>query len=258
VIKQYVTPFLVPPGLFVAALLALALLSLRARRRGRSAAAGPGAGAFLLLALLLYALSVPPVSDRLMAPLEARAGDPSPPFRGDAIVVLGGGVYGGAADLSGTGAPTEEACARLLSAARLQRLTGLPVVASGGSSFPGKPPEAPVMKRFLEGLGVPPEVVTAEGTSRDTRENGERTAGILRAGGRSSPLLVTSAYHMPRSLLLLRHAGLSPSPVPCAFRTWPGKRRGPEDWLPSASALRDSAAALREYLGLLYYRLALR
>jgi uncharacterized SAM-binding protein YcdF (DUF218 family) len=256
-IKQYLTPFLIPPGILSAGLLAAGLLALRARRRSRRPGSGPGAAAWFLFALLLYALSVPPVSDRLLAPLERRAGDPSPPWKGDVIVVLGAGARGGGGDLTGSGAPTEEGCARLLAAARLHRLTGLPVVVSGGAVFPGKPAEAPILARFLAGLGVPEGAVTAEGEGRDTRENGERCALLLARTGRKAPLLVTSAYHMPRALLLFRHAGIVPRPVPCAFRTWPGKVRGAEEWLPSAAALRDSAAALREYLALAYYRAAL-
>ena len=239
---------LLPPGIFVPFLL---LLSLRwaARRQWESAVLS------LFLATSLYALSIAPVADGLIAGLEARYAIPARP-EGDSIVLLGGGVYGQAADLTGLGFPSGETLPRLITAARLQRRLGVPVVVSGGKVFDHLDPEAPIVARVLSDLGVPREKIRIEGRSRNTVENARRSKEILASEGLRRPLLVTSAYHMWRAVTAFEKAGVAVTPVPTGFRTWKGKPYVWVSYLPSASALGTSTNALREYLGLLYCRIA--
>ena len=86
-------------------------------------------------------------------------------------MLLGGGVYGGAPDVRGVGFPSEEMLPRIVTAVRLQRRLGVPVVVSGGKVFDHSFAEAPVIGRVLADLGVPPGKVVLEGRSRDTSEN---------------------------------------------------------------------------------------
>ena len=239
---------LLPPGIFVAVLL---LLSLRwaARRQWEPCVMS------LFLAAALYALSVAPVADRLIGGLEARYAIPARP-EGDSIVLLGGGVHGQAADLTGLGFPTEEMLPRVVTAARLQRRLGVPVVVSGGKVFDHLDAEAPVVARVLSDLGVPREKILVEGKSRSTVENARRTKEILAAERLRRPLLVTSAYHMWRAVTVFEKAGVAVTPVPAGIRTWKGKPYRWVSYLPSAGAFHESATALREYLGLLYCRIA--
>jgi len=238
---------LLPPGLFI---VLLAWVGIRALVRRQWNAGFP----VLLIAGLLAALSAVPVADRLTAGLESRYGIPARP-EGDVIVLLGGGVSGGAPDLTGQGFPADGMLSRVITAARLQKRLGVPVVASGGKAFDHQDAEAPIVARILADLGVPAEKIVKEGDSRDTRENAERTKRILDANGFRKPLLVTSAYHMPRSVELFRKAGVAVTPVPAGFRTWTGKTYRWMDHLPSAGGLNASVAALREYLGLVYCRI---
>jgi len=238
---------LLPPGIFLLLLLAISFRSL-ARKRWE-----PGLLAFLLAAAL-YALSIGPVADRLLDKLEARHPIPAHP-EGDVIVLLGGGVFGRAPDLTGQGFPADGMLPRVITAARLQRRLGVPVVVSGGKVFDHLDAEAPVVARVLADLGVPPGKIVTEGHSRDTSENARYTKRILDENGFRAPLLVTSAYHMPRSVAQFLAAGIPVTPVPAGFRTWKGKTYRWVDYLPSAGGLLSSTTALREYLALAYGRI---
>lgn len=249
-VKHAVTALLLPPGIVILLLSSLSL-SLAACRKGGQALAA------LLAAAALWALSATPVADRLMAGVETGLSVPADPDEG-AIVLLGGGVAGGSPDAGGTGVPSGEMMVRLVAAARLQKRTGLPVVVSGGRPFEELPPEAPVIRRFLVDLGVPPGRILVEDRSRDTRENAAFTRRLMASRSLRKAVLVTSAYHMRRARFLFEREGVEVVPYPTAFRTWPGKRYGRQDWLPTASALHDSVRALKEYLGYGWYRLSLR
>lgn len=241
-LKHIVSCLLLPPGIFVLLLLAISFRSL-ARKRWE-----PGLLA-LLLAAALYALSIDTVADRLLGGLEARYAIPAEP-EGDAIVLLGGGVYGMVHDLTGIGFPSEEMLPRIVTAVRLQRRLGVPVVVSGGKLFDPAVAEAPVAGRVLADLGVPPGKIVLEGRSRDTSENARYTKGVLDAMGVRRPLLVTSAFHMRRSVLAFGKAGVAVTPVPSGFRIRIGKPTGWTDFVPSTATLQRSTIALREYLAL--------
>ncbi len=66
-------------------------------------------------------------------------------------------------------------------------------------------------------------------------------------------LLVTSASHMPRSVGCFRRAGFAVTPWPVNYSTAPGAR----GWFeaPFAARLGQAEWAIREYVGLVAYRL---
>jgi len=243
--RRILASFLLPPGLFVTLFAVAGLWHLRKRRR-------LAAAIHLSLGALLWLLSVSPGADILVRGLEAPYEAVREP-RGDVIVLLGGGASDRAPDLSGTGAPSEEMWGRIVTAARLQKRLGVPVIVSGGKVFQGKAAEAPIVKRILVDLGVPADRVIPEERSRDTRENAKYTAGIARRAGYRDPVVVTSAYHMRRAAMEFRRAGLPATPCPAVFQTWAGKEYGPEDVLPDGTSLRRSSVAIREYAALIVY-----
>jgi uncharacterized SAM-binding protein YcdF (DUF218 family) len=92
--------------------------------------------------------------------------------------------------------------------------------------------------------------VVLERESRNTRENAERSARIVRERGWRTLLLVTSAMHAPRAEAAFRGAGLAVDVLPVDRRS--GDRPG--SFLPRATALDRSTEALRELAGRLVYR----
>jgi uncharacterized SAM-binding protein YcdF (DUF218 family) len=203
----------------------------------------------------LWGVSISPVSDTLFSGLESQFSIPDNP-KGDVIVLLGGGARDMAPDMSGTGAPSGDMLERLVTAVRLQKALGIPVIVSGGSGFSTKAPEAPIVRRFLIDLGVPSQQVIVEDKSRDTIENARYTAKIINDFKLKKPILVTSAYHMQRSVFSFERAKLRVVPFPAGFRTWKPRQYGWEDYFPDADALLDSTIALKEHIGILFYKVA--
>ncbi|HIJ80384.1 MAG TPA: YdcF family protein [Desulfuromonadales bacterium] len=248
VVKKIIAAFLLPPGCIILMLSGCALFHFRRRRT--AVALG-----FIVPALLLWALSSAYVADALLATLERNLIIPTHPA-GDVIVMLGSGSYDRVPDLSGSGAPTEAALARMVTAVRLQRRLDIPILVSGGSVFDGHVAEAQLVRRFMIDLGVPSARILVEDKSRDTIENARFSRKILQQRGFTRPLLVTSAFHMRRAKEAFRKAGVAVTPVPSSFQT--SRHRPPvwADWFPDAGALGTTSTVLREYLGLLYYTLA--
>lgn len=235
---------LMPPGVLV--VLALIGLLLLPRRRNI------GISLIGISIALLVVLSLPVTGIALLGRLERGviALPPTHPPTG-AIVVLGGGRGIDAPEYGGdtVSAATLE---RLRYAARLQRATGLPLLVSGGSVFGEPIPEAELMQRaLLDDFQVRPAWV--EGRSRTTQENAVYTRAILEAAGITRVLLVTHAWHMPRAVWAFRQAGLDVVMAPTSFSSAYGSHTV-LDWLPAARGLFLSSRALREQLGLVWYR----
>jgi uncharacterized SAM-binding protein YcdF (DUF218 family) len=146
--------------------------------------------------------------------------------------------------------------ARIATAVRVQRQLGVPIIVSGGVVYAGRSAEAPIVRRFLVDLGVPDEQVIMEERSRDTEDNGRFSAEIIRQRGFRQPLLLTSAYHMRRSLAMFKRVGMAVTPLPSNFCHDPNYKAIWADYLPGASAMSGTAQALREYLGLGWHALA--
>lgn len=245
-LKRIVSPFLLPPGLVI---LVLALGAIWLARRRHFSAAFVAAATMAVV----WACSFAPLSDALVRSLEKDYSIPPNP-KGDVIVLLGGGVRQGAADIGGYGVPAEETLVRAVAAIRLHRRTGLPIIVSGGYAFGDfKPTEAEVVARYMSDLGIPADKVIAETESRDTMENALLTKRIMDTRGFKKPILVTSAVHMKRSILSFKKAGVEVVPYPANFRTWEGMVYTWQGYLPRPT---DISAALHEYLGLAFYQIA--
>lgn len=246
-LKKLIAPFLLPPGILIVVLIASAVWLWQRRRRGIALCN-------LTVALALWGLATVPVAMWLRSGLEKGLTVPRQ-LQGDVIILLGGGIHEDVPDLTGRGTPSREMMGRLVTAARIQRRLGIPVIVSGGAVYAGQDAEAPVIRRFLVDLGVPEKHVLIEQRSRDTRENAFYCREILAQHRFHRPLLVTSAYHMRRSLAAFGSAGVTVTPVPAQFSTGSRKPLRWTSFLPEAGTLETSASSLREYLGLAFYRL---
>jgi uncharacterized SAM-binding protein YcdF (DUF218 family) len=187
---------------------------------------------------------VPVVANRLSLQVERYPPlDPSTALRADVIVVLGGGMRRPAPPAPSE--PGPDTLERLAGGAALARLTGLPLLVSGGS-LGSAPPEADAMAEALRlQFGLEPRFV--ERRSRDTRENAIESARLLRAAGLRRVVLVTSAVHMPRAVAEFEAVGLDVLPAPVARASVSSAEL--DDWLPHAAALETSYAALYEAAG---------
>jgi uncharacterized SAM-binding protein YcdF (DUF218 family) len=118
-------------------------------------------------------------------------------------------------------------------------------------------PEGDVLTERAVALGVPRDRILVTGKVRNTAEEAQAVAQLLRnrgqGAGTRSIALVTSAYHMRRSRLLFTRAGLLVSPFPVDFQT-SASPLSFMDLLPHAGSLENTEVAVREFYGYLYYR----
>jgi uncharacterized SAM-binding protein YcdF (DUF218 family) len=241
-VQSIATSLLLPPLLCTLLALAGGVLAWRGRRLARL-------GGFLVaLAMLVQLLLVTPfVAGHLRASLEHFPQAPALPPPG-AVVVLSADAAHSRAGME-IGPLTLE---RLLAGAALSRETGLPLLVTGGPFFPGGPAIARLMADSLAGNFLI-QAHWVEGRARNTRENALFSAEILRQAGISSAYVVTHAWHMPRSLESFSRAGFAAFPAPVRIDRVPDGRL--EDWIPRADRLGDSWFYLREWAGILVYRL---
>jgi len=208
--------------------------------------------------ILLCLLSTEPVSDALLRPLESQFQPlQTKIISGDhrAIVLLGSGIYERSPEYGGRDSLPPVSLMRTTYAATLARASQLPVYASGGNVLhPRRQPEGMIMHDWLIRLGVPAGSIRMETASSTTCESAALLAPTLAADGIRSIVLVTSAVHMPRAMYCFAKPGIEVIPAPCAYLG----NRSPYNllsYLPQGHVLADSADALWEYLGMVWYRL---
>lgn len=205
-------------------------------------------------ALSLVLLSLPLVSAMLLRSLQTSPALNEASFdpRCGAIVVLAGDAnveapeYGGAS----CGPLTLE---RLRYAAFLARATRLPILVSGGPPKKGESPHAELMKLALE-RDFQVLVRWIEPWSSNTRDNVRLSVPMLRRDGVERAYVVTHAWHMPRALAEFERNSFEAVPAPTGFRAAPTFEWG--TFTPSAKALRESAWALHEWIGRVWYALS--
>jgi len=236
--------------LIVLGLVGIAIAVLRGGRAG---------GRLVVASLILLAiLGFSPLSNALMLPLEQRF----PPWDASRGAPAGIIVLGGAFDtiVSATrdDIPLTDAAERMtVSAALALKYPQARLIFSGGTGtlvYDG-PTEGELARRFYASLGIPADRIAIEEESRDTAENAVLTKPLADPKPGERWLLVTSAYHMPRSIGVFRRVGFAVEAYPVDYRT-----RGIEDLarpFPSlGEGLRRGDTAMREWIGLLMYRLA--
>ncbi|MBP5285629.1 MAG: YdcF family protein [Kiritimatiellae bacterium] len=126
----------------------------------------------------------------------------------DAIVVLGGGMgcHTNGCPYADMAAPAD----RVWHAVRLYRVGKAPLVVCSGFSDEWS------TKPLLEDFGVPDSAMIFETASRNTEENARFVNAMLREKGVSKILLVTSAWHMRRSVLMFEKYAPDLEVMPCA------------------------------------------
>ncbi|HUL18863.1 MAG TPA: YdcF family protein [Steroidobacteraceae bacterium] len=239
-LKSLLRTLVLPPaGPLLLAVVGAFLVS-RARASARARRAGV---ALLALGLgSLWLLATPVIADALWRVAEREPVlDLGHAADAQAIVILAGGsVRAAAPEYAGEAAPGGELLERLTYGAYLAHRTGLPVLVSGTAA------EAQAMQASLvRDLGVTPRWI--ENHSRDTFENAQYSAALLRAQGVTRILLVTDAVHEHRAAAEFAAAGLAVRPAPTGL--WVPYPSRPGRYVPHIDALRRSTLALYELLG---------
>ncbi|OSM01677.1 hypothetical protein MAIT1_01694 [Magnetofaba australis IT-1] len=234
-----------PPGSTLA-LMIIAFVLLRWRPKWARWALGIGI-------VTLYLATIPALSGPLIKYMETRYAPLSDTAAREsgaqAIVILGSGRYPQAPEYGGEDTLSTNGVTRVRYGARLHRVTGLPILVSGGRPYDEEISEAEIMRRVLEEeYRLPTRWV--EDRSRNTIENARFSAEMLHKEGIHRVLLVSHSRYMSRAMQAFTSAGLDPIPAPTLFRT-KETQQGLILWLPRTTS--DMRAVLHEYLGMLYY-----
>lgn len=190
----------------------------------------------------------------IIEPLQARYQRPAAPGQVAGIVVLGGGMEG-AINLARGGYELSTAGDRFVETAILaRRYPDAKVVVSGGAGeliLEGEG-DAVTAERLLTALGVAKERLVLETESRNTYENAVFTRKLVTPKPGETWLLVTSAFHMPRSKALFDKAGFPTVPWPVDYRT--SGKEGVGLFTDNAiDALETTTVAAKEWIGLFAY-----
>ena len=240
--------FAVPSNLLTLAILAGAAMWAAGRAKTGRVLVFGGAAAILLFGLT-------PASLLLLQPLETRF----PQYKDDGVPVDGVIVLGGSFET----APTvyhgqmalNDAGERILAIATVaRRFPNARIVYSGGGSgfATVTTSEATLLERTAQDMGVEPGRIVYERESLDTYENAILSKAIVKPRPGERWLVVTSAFHIPRSVGVFRKAGWPVIAYPVDFRS-----AGPNDssrYFASVSqGLNRTDVAIREYIGLAGY-----
>lgn len=211
------------------------------------------------LALLLIS-SMPVTSDFLMRTVEGwKVGLPAEDMpHADAIVVLSSGMV---MPVPGDPPVIEwNDPDRFYGGIELYRAEKAPVIIFTGGWVPWAPeqePEGRVLSRYAVNMGVPRENILITEKVSNTAAEAAVVADMIKKhkGEADKPriLLVTSAYHMRRSVMLFERAGLEVIPYYVDFQVAVGKKWSVLDFIPQGGSLKQTEMALREVYGYLYY-----
>ncbi len=219
------------------------------RSRPRAARWSIGAGL-----VLLYASATSWVAGGLMQlVVDTAAVAPGRPPQ--AVVILAGGRT---LEFDGNGQvlrarPGPSTAERLIEGVRIAREKQLPILVTSGKPDGIDPAEAVVMRDLMvREFGIAPRWVESE--SRNTVENAQFSAPLLKRDGIDSVILVTHGYHMRRARYLFEQAGLRVVPAvvdPAGTMpfSWGRALRG---FVPTAGAWGTTFLACNEIAGLAY------
>jgi uncharacterized SAM-binding protein YcdF (DUF218 family) len=213
--------------------------------RWRSGNAARRTGWALLVAGLgsLWLLATPVVAEALSGLAERYpALKPQEPVVAQAVVILGGEfAHQHSPEYGGERSVSDGLLERVSYGAYLAERAGLPVLVTG------EPREALGMRATLA-RNFHVETRWLETRARDTFENAEFSAAMLKADGVTRIILVTDAQHEWRAAHEFASAGLEVVPAPEGYTYWGGSSTFGE-YIPNATALERSTAALYELLG---------
>ncbi len=237
--------FIYPLGLAICLSLFALFLLLAGRKRV--------AGLCIALSIgVLWTASTSVVADSVIASLEHHyppiAAETMP--TADVILILGGVTRG---TVPGTGmTDLNDGVDRLIHGARLFQAGKAPLVVLTGGNAEGFQPESEAMADVLQLMGVPDKAMLLESKSRTTYQNGVNTVSLLKQRGIHKVLLVTSAYHMRRAVMVFEKLGITVIPAATDYQIVE-RSKTILDWLPQAEALSTTSKGIKEYIGIWVY-----
>ncbi len=196
---------------------------------------------FLILSFIIYlGFSSTPIADQIISPLENKYSQiQAENFKNTQTVVL---LLGG----------KEGSQIRSSEVLRLNEQIDKPlkVIISGSRPFHPEIKAAQKVKNYLIERGMKSENILIEAKSRNTYESAKIASSMVED---KKFFLVTSSYHMPRSIYLFEQFKSTPIPAPADFKI--ERDYDLMDFFPKANNLEKTDIAFHEYFGLMYYKI---
>ena len=212
--------------------------------------------ALISLSLLTLYFSSIPFTNQIVAQFLEPDEPPTPSSikTADAIVVLAFKPYYEAPEYSGITTSSPDEMARLRYAAYLYRNTGLPVAVIGGDRLHLGNTGAERMRKVLEReFNVP--VRYTDGRSLHTFDNAKYAHEVLSQHGINRIVLVTHAWHMPRSKRSFEKKNFSVIAAPTQFFRPGPLQKGIGAWIPTSESIERNHWYFHEIAGMLWYEL---
>jgi len=202
--------------------------------------------------LLLLLLSLQPVADRLLSPLENHWPTWQNQHPVDYVVVLGGG-YTWNPDWAPSSNMINNSLPRLTEGVRIWRANpGAKMIFTGAAAPTNPVSTAEVGSRVAQSLGVPADAIMTLDKPRDTEEEAQEVAKVT---GNKPFVLVTSASHLPRAMVFFQRQGLHPWPAPANQMAIASPINYWDKATPSALWLEHSERAAYEWIGQLWQKI---
>jgi uncharacterized SAM-binding protein YcdF (DUF218 family) len=181
----------------------------------------------------------------------------------EAIILLGGATR--SQSYPRPGVDLSERGDRVIYAAQLYKRGKAPFIITSGGRIgwrdDGAPESSDMAKVLTQDLGVPITAIIEEPNSLNTYENAVNVQKIMVDRQIKKVLLVTSAFHMPRSLRIFRKLKMDVIPAPSDYlasqlaldephRTWEAATLSA---IPDSERLEHFTTALKEYIGTWIY-----
>ena len=207
--------------------------------------------------IIIVLFSLFPISNMLLIPLENRFPIPEPlPKDINGVIVLGGAESPKLTQERGQ-ASLGDSAERLTTFVSLaRRLPYVKLVYAGGQGAIGlqEYKAAFTARLFFEQMGLDPGRIIFDSQSRNTMENAQNAFKLVKPKKGEKWVLITSAWHMPRSVGIFRKLGWEVIPYPVDYKTT-GKSEVTLRFPPRLSSTSAVSNVLYEWIGLTYYRL---
>ena len=211
-------------------------------------------GRFIITATvaIVAMVSILPFSTWILHPLEDRFSIPKKlPDRVDGIIVLAG-----AENISVTAARGQpslhsggERLTTFVWLAHVYPSAILLFVGGSGSLIDQQHKSADTARKIFHQIGLDPERVQFESDSKNTAEGASKAYQLIQPKPDQNWILVTSAFHMPRSVGLFRKAGWHVIPYPVDFNTTKNSNLKFD-----LREIGRFSQGIREWIGILAYR----
>lgn len=211
---------------------------------------------FISVASITILIAIIPIGNWLLYPLETRFNtQPKLPEKVDGVILLGGSFITATSHAWGK-VQTNHHADRIHQFLKLkQQYPQAKAVFTGGDSSLSKqhPSEAYYAKKLMQQLGIKNQTIQYESKARNTYENIINLKHMLQPAPNEHWIVVTSAFHLPRTVGIFCQAEWKIIPYPADFHSNPNSLLSPT--LQLGNNLETLNMAIREWLGLSAYYL---